>query len=392
MTVASVASVALRRRAAAALTVLATLAAGLVALAAPASASNAMPDDPIGKLWSSSASADGVQLTGWAADPDSLTSNVTVVGYVDGRPTAASTVTSVARPRVAARFHTGPTPGFTLDVPVPSGLHTACLVVRGISPGMDGVLGCVAMPYGRRLTSQQLAAHSPQGAILRARVLNGRIRVHGWATDPDDIARRSVVVLYVDGSPVETLDTQRWTQPRPAGAGFQSAFWAAVPVSSGAHVACVWVVNVGFGSNSFLGCATLDTRGPAGTGQVTVPQMNKRVVTVAKRHLGDPYVWGAEGPNQFDCSGLVMFSYGKAGYTTPRVSEDQFAAARLIPASRAVPGDLVFYHDSVGDVYHVGIYTGPGESIAAIDPAEGVNWQPVDASSWAVSFGSFTHI
>jgi cell wall-associated NlpC family hydrolase len=102
-------------------------------------------------------------------------------------------------------------------------------------------------------------------------------------------------------------------------------------------------------------------------------------------------VWGAEGPNQFDCSGLVMFSYGKAGYTTPRVSEDQFAAARLIPASRAVPGDLVFYHDSEGDVYHVGIYTGPGKSIAAIDPAEGVNWQPVDESAWDVSFGSFTH-
>lgn len=373
----------------------ALIAAGAATLAtAPsAAASNVMPDDPIGVVSSVSAAADGVQMTGWAADPDSLTTNVTVVGYVDGHRTADATPTNISRPRIAAKHHTGPTPGFSLDVPVPAtGHHTACLVVRNLGAGMDGVLQCVATPLGTTLTAKQLAAHSPQGAILRARVLNGKIRVHGWANDPDDVARRSVVVLYVDGSSAQTLDTERWTKTRPTGAGRRSAFWAAVPVSSGSHVACIWVVNVGFGSNSFLGCSSLDTRGPAGTGNFATPPLNKKVVTEAKRHLGQPYVWGAEGPKQFDCSGLVMYSYGKFGYKTPRVSEDQFAAARVIPASRARPGDLVFYHDSEGDVYHVGIYTKPGMSIAAIDPQEGVNWQPVNASDWSVSFGSFTHI
>jgi hypothetical protein len=257
---------------------------------------------------------------------------------------------------------------------------------------MDGVLTCTATPLGTRLSAKQLAKHSPQGAILAARAGHGKIRVHGWATDPDDVARRSVVVLYVDGAPAQTLSTEKWTTTRPAGAGYHSAFWAVVPTSRGAHVACVWVVNVGFGDNSFLGCSSVDTRGPAGTGDIVTPPLNKHVVAEAKRHLGQPYVWGAEGPNQFDCSGLVMYSYGKFGYHTPRVSEDQFAAARLIPASRVRPGDLVFYHDSEGDVYHVGIYTRPGMSIAAIDPQEGVNWQPVNASDWSVSFGSFTHI
>lgn len=369
----------------------AAVAAGV--FAPSAAASNVMPNDPIGKVWSVAASSDGVEMVGWAADPNALTSNVTVVGYVDGRRTAATTVTDIRHPRVAAKYHTGPTPGFELDIPVPAtGHHTACLVVRGIGAGMDGVLRCAATPVGTKLTAQQLAAHSPHGAILRSRVLNGKIRVHGWATDPDDIARRSVVVLYVDGAPAQTLDTKKWTKPRPAGAGFRSAFWAAVPASTGSHVACIWVVNVGLGNNGFLGCSTRDTRGPAGTGKFATPRLNKEVVAEAKRHLGQPYVWGAEGPKQFDCSGLVMYSYGKFGFQTPRVSEDQFAAARLIPASRARPGDLVFYHDSEGDVYHVGIYTGPGMSIAAIDPQEGVNWQPVDASAWDVSFGSFTHI
>jgi cell wall-associated NlpC family hydrolase len=55
-----------------------------------------------------------------------------------------------------------------------------------------------------------------------------------------------------------------------------------------------------------------------------------------------------------------------------------------------VPGDLVFYHDTEGDVYHVGIYLSPGMTVAAIDTAEGVNYQKIwDPSS--ATYGSFTH-
>lgn len=386
-----------RRRPAALLAVVATVATALVgavvATATPAAADNPMPNDPVGAVWSVTAATGGLEFTGWAADPNQRTSNVTVAGLVDGRPTGATTVTSIARPKVAKRRGLGPTPGYDLLVPVPtSGRHTACLIVRDLGPGMDGVLQCVATPLGTTLSSSQLAAHSPRGAILRARAVNGKLRVHGWATDRDYVARRSVVVMYVDGAPATTLNTERYPAPRPAGAGFRSAFFAAAPVASGAHVACIWVVNVGFGDNSFLGCSTVDTRGSAGTGTVVMPALNKQVVAEARKHIGQPYVWGATGPKSFDCSGLVMYSYGKNGFTTPRVSEDQFGAARLIPESRAVRGDLVFYHDSVGDVYHVGIYMGSGKSIAAIDPAEGVDWQPVNLDDASVSFGSFTHV
>lgn len=366
-------------------------AAGLVTAAPSAVADNVMPDDPIGAVWSVTAVTNGIAFSGWAADPDALTTNDVVAGYVDGHPVGATTPTSIARPRVAKAHHTGPTPGFALTVPVGDGRHTVCLVARGIGAGMDAVLDCVATPLGRTLSSAQLATHSPHGAITVARAVNNRIRVRGWATDPDEIGRRSVVVLYVDGAPAETLDTTRFTDTRPDGAGPRSAFLAVKRTTSGAHTACVWVVNVGFGSNAFLGCAAVDTRGRAGTGPVTTPALNKAVVAEARKHIGQPYVWGAEGPKSFDCSGLVMYSYGKNGFTTPRVSQDQFHAARVIPASRLVPGDLVFYHDSEGSVYHVGIYTRPGMSIAAIDEAEGVNHQSVDETSWSVSFGSFTH-
>ena len=381
-----------RRILAAAVGLLVVAATGALstALAAPAAADNVMPHDPIGAVQSVTASADGIQFSGWAADPDDPTSNATVVGFLDGRATAAQLVTDEPRPRVTARHGTGPTPGFTLDVPV-TGRHTVCLVVRNVGDGLDGVLSCVATPLGRTLTPGQAAAHSPQGAIERARVVRGHVlRVRGWSTDPDYIARRSVVVLYVDGRPAQTLYTQRYPAPRPDQAGPRSSFTAVAKTGAGAHEACVWVVNVGFGANSFLGCRTLDTRGGPGTGPVPVPTLNKRVVREAKRHIGQPYVWGATGPRAFDCSGLVMYSYGKFGYSTPRISEDQFTAARVIPESRAVPGDLVFYHDSVGDVYHVGIYTGPGMSVAAIDQSEGVNWQQIWDPT-IVSFGSFTH-
>lgn len=363
----------------------------VAAFAPPAAADNVMPHDPIGAVRSVTASSDGIQLSGWAADPDERSSNVTVVGLVDGRATAAQQVTDERRPRITAHRGTGPTPGFTLDVPVGAGEHTVCLVARTIGGGMDSVLRCVATPLGTTLTPGEVAAHSPQGAIQRARVVRGHVlRVHGWSTDPDYVARRGVVVLYVDGAPAQTLFTTRYASPRPRQAGPRSAFTAVAKTDSGTHEACVWVVNVGFGGNSFLGCRTLDTRGRASTGPVPVPVLNKRVVREAKRHIGQPYVWGATGPKAFDCSGLVLYSYGKFGYATPRISEDQFAAARAIPASRAVPGDLVFYHDTEGDVYHVGIYTGPGMSVAAIDESQGVNWQKIWDPT-IVSYGSFTH-
>ena len=65
-------------------------------------------------------------------------------------------------------------------------------------------------------------------------------------------------------------------------------------------------------------------------------------------------------------------------------------SARLIPASRAVPGDLVFTHDTEGDVYHVGLYVGPGKALAAIDPASGVNYQSIWDPNMT-TYGSFTH-
>jgi cell wall-associated NlpC family hydrolase len=369
------------------------LGAGLVV--ATGSAAQAAPPgehDSFGAVNSVTASADGLLVTGWATDPDSLADNHTVVAVLDGRKGIASTVTDVASTKVAKKYGTGPTAAFSFDVPVPAGSHTVCIVARNTGPGLATLLRCIATPLGTKLTSTQVAAHSPVGRFATIKATAKKIGVTGWADDPDYRARKSVVVLYVDGTSAATLNTSAYTSTdvRPAGSGLRSKFRITVPATSGSHVACLWVVNVGLGSNSSLGCREIDTRGKAGTGPVVQPALNKKVVTQALKHKGQSYVWGAEGPKTFDCSGLVMYSYGKYGFATPRVAADQFTAARLIPASRAVPGDLVFFFDSEGAVYHVGIYVSPGKVFAAIDEAEGVNYQTIwDPSSAA--YGSFTH-
>ncbi len=79
--------------------------------------------------------------------------------------------------------------------------------------------------------------------------------------------------------------------------------------------------------------------------------------------LGKPYVWGATGPNSFDCSGLTQYVWRQAGVSIPRVAADQYAWTIPVPLSQLLPGDLVFY--GATDIHHVGIYIGNGLMINA---------------------------
>jgi cell wall-associated NlpC family hydrolase len=80
-------------------------------------------------------------------------------------------------------------------------------------------------------------------------------------------------------------------------------------------------------------------------------------IDVALNMIGKPYRYGAEGPHSFDCSGLVWYSFGQAGYRVPRTSADQFRASAKISLDKARPGDLLFF-GSRRNVSHVAIYLG----------------------------------
>ncbi|MGH3383651.1 MAG: C40 family peptidase [Nocardioidaceae bacterium] len=82
-----------------------------------------------------------------------------------------------------------------------------------------------------------------------------------------------------------------------------------------------------------------------------------RASTIAKKQIGDRYQRGGTGPSSFDCSGLVKYSYRKAGISVPRTTSQQAHAARRISSRWLRKGDLMVFHDG-GRVYHVGIYVG----------------------------------
>ncbi|WP_205614145.1 C40 family peptidase [Streptomyces dangxiongensis] len=103
-------------------------------------------------------------------------------------------------------------------------------------------------------------------------------------------------------------------------------------------------------------------------------------VAYAYGKLGTPYVWGATGPNAFDCSGLVQAAYRSAGISLPRTTYAQIAAGRRVARSELQPGDLVFFYSGIS---HVGIYVGNGQMIHAPNPSAPVRLAPVDQMPFA---------
>ncbi|MFJ8753052.1 C40 family peptidase [Streptomyces sp. NPDC102441] len=85
-----------------------------------------------------------------------------------------------------------------------------------------------------------------------------------------------------------------------------------------------------------------------------------QALKIAASKKGAPYRWGATGPHRFDCSGLTLYSFKKAGKKLPRTAQQQYNKTRHISRSQRKRGDLVFFHAG-RSVYHVGIYAGSGK-------------------------------
>ena len=99
-------------------------------------------------------------------------------------------------------------------------------------------------------------------------------------------------------------------------------------------------------------------------------------------------------PAGFDCSGLTQYVYRHFGKRIQRTAEDQFLEFRRITHARARPGDLVFFHDTSDPysyVYHVGVYEGGDDMVAATTYGEGVKWQSFTWAGNTVTFGTITH-
>jgi cell wall-associated NlpC family hydrolase len=123
---------------------------------------------------------------------------------------------------------------------------------------------------------------------------------------------------------------------------------------------------------------------------------NTVAAALAKRLVGDPYSYGGTSPAGFDCSGLTQFVYRHVGHgkRIMRTAEDQFLQFKRISHKSARPGDLVFFHetsDPGSSVYHVGVYEGGDDMVAATTYGEGVQLQSFSWAGDTVTFGTVTH-
>jgi cell wall-associated NlpC family hydrolase len=103
-------------------------------------------------------------------------------------------------------------------------------------------------------------------------------------------------------------------------------------------------------------------------------------VAYAMAQVGDAYVYGAAGPDAFDCSGLTMASWAQGGVALPHSSGAQMGSGTPVSIDALQPGDLVFYYSPVS---HVGIYVGNGQLVHAANPGTGV--QITSVSSMPIS-------
>jgi len=117
------------------------------------------------------------------------------------------------------------------------------------------------------------------------------------------------------------------------------------------------------------GGGTTTYKGPTGT-------QAEKAVAFAYAQIGKPYVFGAAGPDAYDCSGLTMASWAAAGISIPRTSYEQWASLPHVPTSQLQPGDILVFNGAG----HVGLYVGGGMLIDA--PNSGLTVEKIALSGW----------
>lgn len=191
----------------------------------------------------------------------------------------------------------------------------------------------------------------------------------GWGTVQEIMTpSKSASVFYS-----RLKDVQGW-ESMPPGRAAQSVQRSATPTAYDK-----WEPTAGalMASLSGSSCNLKPLGAPNGQmaiGTAGVSGSRAAILAYAQAQVGKSYVWAAEGPDSFDCSGLTMMAYAQAGIQLEHSSSAQLLAGEHISASEAQPGDLLWWPG------HIAIYTGGGRMIGAQTPAEGVREMAVYGS------------
>jgi cell wall-associated NlpC family hydrolase len=115
----------------------------------------------------------------------------------------------------------------------------------------------------------------------------------------------------------------------------------------------------------------------------TTPLQRVRAMKIALAQRGDPYRYGATGPNAFDCSGLTMFSYSRVGRRIPRTTDQQKARLHAVSRAGRRRGDIILFVNG-GNAYHAGIYVGENRLVHASRSGTPVKVDRIWSSSYVV--------
>lgn len=212
---------------------------------------------PIGSFDLAEGEVGGVRVRGWAADPD--TQDPIEVRFTIGSQTTTS-IADDERPDVRQAYSwAGPRTGFDVKLPAPpGGAATVCATaVNDAGLGDDTFLGCRSWPP---------RSGPPVGYLDSVAMSSGKVRVAGWAVDPDTLAPVTMH-LYVDGAHVSTVSADR-SRPDLKDHLFahdtNRGFDALLTVDSGRHRVCAYGINVPAGDNPLLGCRDIVVPGANG--------------------------------------------------------------------------------------------------------------------------------
>ncbi|HEV3356832.1 MAG TPA: C40 family peptidase [Pseudonocardiaceae bacterium] len=245
------------------------------------------------------------------------------------------------------------------------------IVALIISVGKQRNLPALAWQVAIQAGMQESGLHNDPGGDRDSAGVFQMRPSQGWGTyqqvtDPN----------YAVGKFYDVLGAvPNWQQQQP-GADAQAVERSAFPLAYNKwqNMAAYLVQHVGQITDP-TGC------GPSAGNALPAPTQAASVaIAFALSQIGKPYVWGATGPNSYDCSGLMMMAYRQAGIDLPRVSSDQFHAGALLPVHDAQPGDLMFLAFNPNDpstIHHVFMYLGNNQIVEAPYTGQNVRQIPM---------------
>lgn len=225
-----------------------------------------------------------------------------------------------------------------------SGLHS----VQVVSDADTDALATVGAAL------QKAAADDAQVASLRTKQDELTAQAASATTDAQDALAQEQAALQGAKAQVITLEQQFQAQVAAQNAARDAATLAAAQRAA----AAVGLVNTGGISRTAL-----------------------VAIAAAQTQIGKPYMYGAAGPDSWDCSGLTQWAFAQAGVLIPRTAADQYAAVPTkVPLGQIEPGDLLFWATDTNDpttIHHVAIYVGNGLMLDAPHTGANVEIQPV---------------